>query len=158
MPMTNCTEPTEMVPFLLLTLSLLNAGGGYYSEDRTFDFWEYSPAQRRQHIHVLEADAVLRAARALAPRWHKKKVPFYIDNSSFQLSFKKGRSKSRELNTVLRELFWISCKYNCVFVPRWISTHDNILADALSRGQLQRFFTAANLVSPSSQCLQRGSQ
>ena len=134
------------------------AGGGYFSEDGHYDFWEYSPSERREHIHTLEADAVLRAARDLAPNWSRKKVPFYIDNSAFQLSFKKGRSKSPELNNVLRELFWISCKFDCIFVPRWISTDRNVLADALSRQQLQRFFAAANLISPAGQRLIRGSQ
>ena len=91
----------------------------------------------------LLADVLEAGGQALAPRWYKKRVPIYIDNSSFQLSFKKGRSRSADLNKVLRELFWISCKYNCLFDPRWISTHQNGLADALSRHQLQRFFAAA---------------
>lgn len=133
------------------------AGGGYFSADGIYDFWEYGTADRRRHIHWLEGDAVLRAARALAPRWRGKRVPFYIDNSSFQLSFKKGRSKAAELNVILRELFLISTKFDCVFVPRWISTSDNILADALSRAQLGRFFEAAYQLPSSSQCLCRGS-
>ena len=108
----------------------------------------------RRHIHELEGDAVLRAAKALAGRWKHKRVPFFIDNTAFQLSFKKGRSKAPELNTILRQLFLISSKYDCLFVPQWISTKDNICADALSRGKLQRFFAAANEFSSTCQRLQ----
>ena len=115
----------------------------------------HSRPDRRRHIHWLEGDAVLRAARALAPRWRGKRVPIFIDNTSFQLSFKKGRSRAPELNVILRELFLISTRFDCVFVPKWISTRDNTLADALSRAQLERFFESAHLFSPTGQRLRR---
>ena len=134
------------------------AGGGFFSEDGSYDYWEYGAADRRRHIHTLEGDAVLRAARALAPRWKHKRVPISIDNSAFQLSFKKGRSKASELNTILRELFLISSKYDCLFVPQWISTTDNVCADALSRGQLPRFYEAANEFSSSCQRVRGSSE
>ena len=71
---------------------------------------------------------------------------------------KKGRSKAPELNTILRQLFLISSTYDCLFVPQWISTTDNICADALSRGQLQRFYAAANEFSSTCQRVHRGSE
>ena len=131
------------------------AGGGFFSADGAYDYWEYGRSDRRKHIHTLEGDAVLRAARALAPRWRHKRVPIFIDNSSFQLSFKKGRSRAPELNRILRELFWISAKFDCIFVPNWISTDDNICADALSRGQLQRFLDSTNEFPSACKRLQR---
>ena len=90
------------------------AGGGFISADGFYDFWEYGSADRHKHIHTLEGDAVLRAARALAPLRSSKRVPFFIDNSAFQLSFKKGRSKSPELNGLLRELFLILVQHKIV--------------------------------------------
>ena len=62
-----------------------------------------------------------------------------IDNTAFCYSLRKGRSKADRLNEILRELFLISIKYECVFEPHWISTHDNVGADALSRGDMPRF-------------------
>lgn len=131
------------------------AGGGFFSADGAYDYWEYGSADRKRHIHYLEADAVRRAARALGSRWRRKRVPIYIDNSAFQQSFAKGRSRSEELNEVLRELFLLSVELDCVFVPRWISTHLNTQADALSRGQLERFFDAAHDFPSASQRLHR---
>ena len=33
----------------------------------------------------------------------------------------------------------MAVKYDCIFEPHWISTHDNVAADALSRGDMRRF-------------------
>ena len=57
----------------------------------------------------------------------------------FERSLYKGRSKALRLNVILRQLFLLSVKYDCVFEPHWISTHDNVAADALSRGDIPRF-------------------
>ena len=109
---------------------------------------------RAQH----DGAAVLKAIQELGPLLRQKVVPIYIDNTAFQLSFKKGRSKASELNTILRELFLISSKYDCLFVPQWISTTDNVCADALSRGQLPRFYEAANEFSSSCQRVRGSSE
>lgn len=120
------------------------AGGGFFSADGAYDYWEYGSADRKRHIHYLEANAVLRAVKALGGHWRRKRVPIFIDNSAFQLSFAKGRSRSEELNGVLRQLFLLSVELDCIFEPHWISTHLNVQADALSRGQLERFFQSAD--------------
>ena len=115
------------------------SGGGFFSECGAYDFWQFGSSVSRQPIDFLEGAAVVRAAEALGPLWRKKIVPIFIDNSSFQGAFRKGRSKAPRLNTLLAQLFSISVEYDCVFEPHWISTHDNIAADALSRNDLSRF-------------------
>ena len=109
------------------------AGGGYISMCGKYRWWFYGGATSRQPIDFLEGDAVLLAAMDLAPSWAGKLVPLYIDNRSFQLSAVKGWSKAARLYMQLRTLFLLSVKYECVFEFHWISTHDNVLADALSR-------------------------
>ena len=117
-----------------------HVGGGFFSECGRYDFWKYGSASGRNSINYLEGDAVVRAAKSLGHLWKNKIVPLRIDNSAFQLSLKRGISKSPKLCELLRQLFVLSVKYECVFQPTWISTHDNIAADALSRGDLDRFF------------------
>ena len=99
----------------------------------------YGAADRRRFIDALEGDAVLRAASSLGHQWAGKRVPFYIDSKSFQLSFAKGRSTVERLSGILRELYTLSGGLNCIFVPIWISTHLNTGADALSRGDIVRY-------------------
>ena len=116
-----------------------HTGGGFFATSGEYDYWQYGSSLRRQPIDYLEGDAFRRAAYALGHTWKKCVVPVYIDNTAFCYSLRKGRSKADRLNEILRELFLISIKYECVFEPHWISTHDNVGADALSRGDMPRF-------------------
>ena len=116
-----------------------HTGGGYYSEDGTYNFWKYGSRVARQHIDALEGLAILQAAEEIGHSWRNCVVPIYCDNSAFERSLYKGRSKAPRLNVILRELFVLAAKYECVFEPHWISTHDNIGADALSRGDMRPF-------------------
>ena len=102
-------------------------------------FGSYGASDRRKCIDALEGDAVLRAAKSIGHLWRKHRVPFYIDSSSFQLSFVKGRSKAERLNSILRQLYTLSVDLDCIFVPIWLSTHHNIGADALSREKFSQF-------------------
>ena len=116
-----------------------HTGGGFFSECGAYDYWKFGSRVSRQHIDALEGLAILRAARALGPTWRGKVVPIHCDNSAFERSLAKGRSKAPRLNVILRQLFLLSVEYDCVFEPHWISTHDNVAADALSRGDPARF-------------------
>jgi hypothetical protein len=115
------------------------AAWGWVSAEGMYDFGKFSSSSSRKPIDFLEGDAVLRAATALGSTWRGKRVPIHIDNSSFQLSFAKGRSKAERLNILLRKLHLLSVKFDCVFQPTWISTHDNVGADALSRSNFSEF-------------------
>lgn len=121
------------------------AAWGWVSADGRYDFGSYGSAQRRKPIDALEGDAVLRAAKVLGPSWAGKRVRLHIDNTAFQLSFLKGRSRVERLSKILRQLYILSLKYDCVFCPVWISTHDNVGADALSRGNFGEFRRWAKL-------------
>ena len=132
------------------------AGWGWCSFTGHYDFGVYGSADRKKCIDALEGDAVLRAATALGHLWKTHRVPFYIDSSSFQLSFVKGRSKAERLNTILRQLYELSVSLDCIFVPIWISTHLNIGADALSRGDFIRFQSWAQVNAPTGLSFKRG--
>ena len=73
------------------------------------------------------------AVKTLAHKWYKTIVVIHIDNSAFQLSAKKGWSRADRLNDLLKELFFLCVKYECVIQFAWIPTAKNILADVLSR-------------------------
>ena len=115
------------------------AGWGWCTEDGRHDMGVYGSAQRHKHIDELEGDAVRRVARALGHDWAGKRVPIYIDNSAFQRSFAKGWSKARRLSVIIRDLYYLSARHDFIAVPRWISTTVNVGADALSRGDLQKY-------------------
>ena len=114
------------------------AGGGFVTTDGLYDHWEYGSSKKRQAIAYLEADAVLQAVTAMGERLRGKKQRLFIDNTSVAFAIKKGRSSSA-LNGVMRQLYLLAATYDCVFEPHWISTHDNVWADHLSRARVGDF-------------------
>ena len=124
-------------------------GGGFVSMCGRYSWWSYGSSAARQPIDWLEGDAVLVAAMALAESWRGCVVPLYIDNRSFQLSAVKGWSKAERLVVQLRALFAIAVKVECVFEFHWISTHDNVFADALSRAENVEAFMREVAAHPS---------
>ena len=120
------------------------AGGGYFSVCGAARWWIYGSSTARSPIDALEGDAVLVAARDLASSWGRRRVPLFIDNRAFQLSAAKGWSKAERLLVQLRALFELAIEHQCVLEFNWISTHDNVLADALSRrGGIAAFHAGA---------------
>jgi hypothetical protein len=124
------------------------AGWGWCSLSGHYDYGVYGSSQRRRFIDALEGDAVLRAATALGVSWKGLRVPIYIDSKSFQLSLAKGRSTAERMNGIIRQLFELSVSLDCVLVPIWLSSIDNVGADALSRNDLIRFQDWAVLRAP----------
>ena len=133
------------------------AGWGWASTDGSYDFGIFGRADRRRPIDELEGFAVLKCAQAIGSTWSGKRVRVWIDNSAFCFSLLKGRSKVERLTNIIRQLYQFSAEYNCIFVPTWISTHDNIGADALSRNDesLGKEWLAA--ISPASVSVRRWS-
>ena len=116
------------------------SGGGYVSACGAYRWWRYGSSASRQPIDFLEGDAVVLCAEDLGPGWYRCVVPIYLDNTSFERSASKGRSRAERLNDLLRRLFALSLKYECVFEFHWLSTHVNKHADALSREDGEQWF------------------
>ena len=108
-------------------------GGGFVSACGRYDFWQYGAKAQRKFIDYLEGDTVTVACRRLAHLWRGCVVSLYCDNKSFQASAAKGRSKAERLNSLVQELFLLMIKYDFILHVIWISTNDNVNADALSR-------------------------
>ena len=114
-------------------------GGGYVESTGFYDFWKYGTSAARKPIDFLEGDTVLQCCRDRAHTWKGMIVHFGIDNQVFQRSAAKGRSKVHRLNTLLKELFVLQIQHGFVLSTFWISTHDNYLADDLSRDREHEF-------------------
>ena len=117
-------------------------GGGYVSRAGQYRSWRYGTAAARKPIDFLEGDAVVVALEDLGHTWHHCIVPCRIDNQSFSGAAGHGWSHAPRLNVVLRRLFELSMKFECVLQFEWISTHVNVYADALSRAGGEEEFLA----------------
>ena len=108
-------------------------GGGWLSKCGRYALFEFGSKASREPIDYLEGDTVLHMVEALGHRWGRCRVPIGIDNSAFQQSLGKGRSKAPRLNVLVRRLFVLQVRGQFVLDPFWLSTVANRLADHLSR-------------------------
>ena len=89
-----------------------------------------------------------RACAERGPVWAGCLVGWRIDNSAFQLSVAKSRSRAERLNDIIRDIMYLQLKYGFVLDTSWIASEDNILPDDLSRdadsGHGEEAFLAAH--------------
>jgi len=113
------------------------AGGGWVSGCGRFSFFTYGAADRRKPIDFLEGDSWLAAVEALCHTWHRKLVPFGLDNMSMKGAHSRGWSHADRLNLILRRLFHLQLKFEFILVPFWLSSKDNLVADDFSRARIE---------------------
>lgn len=123
-------------------------GGGWFSQCGVYSFFEYGSRAARRPIDFLEGDTVVHCVQAMGAQWKGKVVPFGVDNSAFQLSFKKARSKASRLTELIRELFVLQIEGEFILELFWLSTLDNRLADHLSRNRELEFLEETKHASP----------
>ena len=121
--------------------SARKGGGGYVSNCGRYSFWHYGSRALRKLIDYLEGDTVVQALRELGHLWRGRVVVFKVDNSAFQKSARKGRSRVERLNSLIKEILAYCIFYGCILVFEWISSEDNLLADQLSRDKESEFLT-----------------
>jgi hypothetical protein len=119
------------------------AGGGWVSQCGRYSLFKYGSRAARQPIDFLEGDTVVDCVSKMGKYWIHCIVPFGIDNSSFQLSLRKSRSKAPRLNVLIREIFALQVRFQCILETFWLSSEDNELADHLSRDREWEFLRDA---------------
>ena len=122
--------------------------GAAYSSDKDFLYHSWSadfPGIMSQPIYIKELAAVLLAFHRWAPLWHNKSVHIHTDNQATKWAIRKGLSKNVVANALLKELLWIAAMFNISVNVSYITSKNNVIADALSRMHDSRFLT--NLIS-----------
>ena len=118
------------------------SGGGWVSSWGPFDWWIYGTAARKKPIDFLEGDTVIHCVETQGQTWARRWIPFGVDNQSFMKSAVKGRSRAERLNLLLKRLFVLQVRFDCLLRFFWLSSEDNELADDLSREDgLARFLS-----------------
>ncbi|KAJ7432306.1 hypothetical protein B0H11DRAFT_1612670, partial [Mycena galericulata] len=92
------------------------------------------PSRRRNlPIHWKEMFAVLRAAQIWGHLWRGLEIVFRIDNEAISTCLRTGSIDHPPTQALFREFALLAAQADFTFRPLWISTHDNVVADALSR-------------------------
>ena len=116
------------------------AGGGFVSACGAVHWQPYGRGASRDPIDAMEGDWVEVALDRLGPTWRGKRVPFGVDNQAFQRSQVKGRSRADRLMDIIRRIFFKQIEFGCVLELYWLSSADNLLADLVSRDQVEEFW------------------
>ena len=66
----------------------------------------------------------------------------HVDNTVCLACCLKGRSRNKHINTLVRRLLLTCALHDIVPVFYFVGTHDNTLADAVSRGDVVRYKAA----------------
>ena len=93
----------------------------------------FTLVESSMHINVLETKALTRALQVFGPRMRDLVVQHFIDSTAALGATTKLVSKSPDMMDALRELYAELLKYRWEVHSEWISTHDNVGADRLSR-------------------------
>ena len=84
------------------------------------------------HINVAKVQAVALALRHWGQHWKNHELVIHVDNTTALAGFRKGRLRGQP-NVPLRNALLDCVRWQCQWTPIWLSSHNNALADALSR-------------------------
>ncbi len=91
-------------------------------------------------IHVREMLAVCVAVSTFRNELCGRQVTFKVDNMATCYAINTGSTKCKATMNLVRSLYFMLCKFNIDCRAEYINTNDNILADALSRLEVKKFF------------------
>ena len=122
--------------------------GGYFSLSfaAARDMFPDAP-DPSEPIHVHELFAVLILCRLFSAALEGLYLRLHIDNTIVVSVVNKGTAKGAtgpRMMEYVRHIFWLSARHNFRLTSSYISTSNNSLADALSRGEFPRFHLLLN--------------
>lgn len=106
---------------------------------------QFPPSWGSMHIAVKELLPILLAVRSWGPKWANQRVMFLSDNTAVVEVINRQTAKDTQLMCLLRKLIVACLSYNICFRAKHIPGKINVVADLISRLQVER----ARSVQPS---------
>lgn len=94
-------------------------------------------------INELELLVVTIAAKQWGPKWARRLIVTTCDNMASVFTINKGSAKNPAMMVAMRELFLVAAKGSFEMKAKYINTKLNVMADAISRGDIDRFLEHA---------------
>ena len=99
----------------------------------------WSSAQMPLSIAYKELFPVALAASLWGHQWSAKRVEFCSDNTAVVEVLRSGTSRDSNMMVLLRHLSMLAARHSFAFTARHVAGSSNVVADALSRFDFQRF-------------------
>ncbi len=112
------------------------------------DKWTVYPFQgnaewlKNTSIHYRELLAVCKGVATFGEIFRDSKVKLHVNNQAIVYAINAGTIKCESSMELLRSLYYMLCKFNIEVKAEYISTVDNVEADALSRLDIDRFMNS----------------
>ncbi len=112
------------------------------------DKWTVYPLQgnaqwlKSTSIHYRELLAVCKGVATFGELLRNSKVKLHVDNQAIVYAINAGTIKCERSMELLKSLYYMLCQFNIEVKAEYISTVDNVKADALSRLELDRFMNS----------------
>ena len=116
--------------------------GGFFQGSWFYDKWPADLPVEYDHelsMAFRELYPIVIAAMLWGHLWSAKRIKFYCDNLGTVQIIRKGRSKVNNIMKLMRQLTWCSVKNNFCIYAEHVPGVENIIADSLSRFQIDRF-------------------
>jgi hypothetical protein len=91
------------------------------------------PSYAESHINVLELLTVKLAIQRWGEALRGTRFIVRTDNTATMAALNKGTSRSRGMMPIVRDIFWMSVKYDFQVFSVFLKGSENILADRISR-------------------------
>ena len=116
--------------------------GGFFKNSWFYDKWpDDLPNEGDEKLSMAfrELYPIVIAAILWGKYWSTKRIKFFCDNLGTVQIIRKGRSKVKYINKLMRQLTWCSVKHNFCIYAEHLPGKTNVIADALSRFQIMEF-------------------
>ena len=125
---------------LFFTDAAPSAGFGGFFQDQWFaSKWPVDFPVVASSSALFEIYPVAAACHVWGKFWRRKRISLQCDNEAVVAIINKGRSACPQIMPFMRQITWLSVKYNFILSARHVPGHVNIIADALSRFNFQVF-------------------
>ena len=108
----------------------------------------WSAAQMPLSIAYKELFPVVLAASLWGHQWSAKRVEFCSDNTAVVAVLRSGTSRDSNMMVLLRHLSMLAARHSFAFTACHVAGSSNVVADALSRFDFQRFRQLVPHASP----------
>lgn len=149
------TEVTSADDMLLYTDASGSLGyGGYFQGQWFSESWGTSrvfhlqSSSRDTSIAFKELYPIVVSAMLWGHMWVGKRILFMCDNTATVSIIQKGRSKAQHIMPLVRRLTLCAATHNFTVLSKHVPGKSNLIADSLSRLQIQKFRQLAPMSSP----------
>ena len=112
-------------------------------------YGQWATPQEKTNIAVLELYPIVAAVHMYGQSMANHCITFITDNEAVVAVINKATSKHKQIMALVRSLISACLQHNILFKARHLPGVENVLADALSRLQVQRFRELAPWAKPS---------